>query len=62
MQITVTISDGLVYEAQEQGMATVDYVESLIDKGRKSAAQPQHLETAIERIRALRSSVHPMGK
>ena len=58
MQLTVTISDGIVYEAQEQGLPIVDYVESLIDKGRKATAAPPHLETAIERIRSLSSRVH----
>ncbi|MDR3750746.1 MAG: hypothetical protein P4K94_04590 [Terracidiphilus sp.] len=62
MQITVTISDGIVYEAQKQGLAIVDYVESLIDKGRREAAAPPDLDTAIERIRALSSSVHAARK
>jgi hypothetical protein len=56
MQITVTVSDALVREAGSRGLPVIDFVESLIDKGMSAAQQPQVLNSAIERIRALRSA------
>ena len=55
MQLTVTISDEIVREAAFRGIAVVEFVETLIDKGMKSQDKPA-LNTAIERIRALHSS------
>ena len=58
MQITVTISDAIVREAGARGLAVIDFVESLIDKGMLTAAESREhpvLSSAIERIRALRT-------
>jgi hypothetical protein len=55
MQITVTVSDAIVREAAAHNLPVIDFVESLIDKGKSAAAEPAALENAIERIRALRS-------
>jgi hypothetical protein len=59
MQITVTISDAIVREAGTRGLAVIDFVESLIDKGMLVAAESKErpvLSSAIERIRALRTA------
>jgi hypothetical protein len=55
MQITVTVSDAIVREAAAHNLPVIDFVESLIDKGRSAATEPVAVESAIERIRALRS-------
>jgi hypothetical protein len=55
MQITLTISDAVVREAGARSLAVQDFVESLIDKGMAEPKAPQ-LSSAMERIRALRSS------
>jgi hypothetical protein len=59
MQITVTVSDEIVREAGTRGLPVVDFIESLIDKGmhesHDSKERPE-LNSAIERIRALRST------
>ena len=59
MQITVTVSDAVVREAGAQGLAVIDFVESLIDKGMLTAAESRErpvLSSAMERIRALRTA------
>jgi hypothetical protein len=55
MQITLTISDAVVREAGVRGLAVQDFVESLIDKGMAEPKAPV-LSSAMERIRALRTS------
>jgi hypothetical protein len=55
MQVTVTVSDAIVRESGVHGLPVIDYVESLIDRGKAAAAVPPVLSSAIERIRALRS-------
>ena len=55
MQVTVTVSDEIVREAGRSGLSVVDYVESLITKGRLEALGRPALNSAIDRIRALRS-------
>jgi hypothetical protein len=62
MQITVTVSDAIVREAAAHNLPVIDFVESLIDKGKSAAAEPAALENAIERIRALRSRGPGSGK
>ena len=54
MQITVTVSDEMMRAAQERGLSVQEFVESLIDKGFSAAQQTPNLNSAIERIRALR--------
>ena len=54
MQVTVTISDAIVREAGVRGLPVIDFVESLIDKGLNAAQGRPVLDSAMERIRALR--------
>jgi hypothetical protein len=57
MQITLTISDEIVREAGDRGVPVIDFVETLIDKGMlASKDRPPVMLSAIERIRALRST------
>jgi hypothetical protein len=56
MQITLTISDEIVREAGARNMAVIDFVESLVDKGLIAARDRPVMSSAMERIRALRSS------
>ena len=56
MQITVTVSEEIVRAAQDRNMAVIDFVEILIDKGLDVVLQHPALNSAIDRIRALRSS------
>lgn len=57
MQITLTISDDIVREAGARGLPVIDFVESLVDKGFAAAKDRPVLNSAIERIRALRSNI-----
>ena len=56
MQVTVTVSDAIVREAGVHGFPVIDFVESLIDKGMNAAQGRPVLDSAMERIRALRVS------
>jgi hypothetical protein len=56
MQITVTVSDAIVREAGNRSLPVIDFVESLIDKGMNAPKERPVLNSAIERIRALRST------
>ncbi|HEV2484376.1 MAG TPA: hypothetical protein VGT08_02495 [Terracidiphilus sp.] len=56
MQVTVTVSDAIVREAGARGLPVIDFVESLIDKGMSAAQGRPVLDSAMERIRALRSA------
>jgi hypothetical protein len=56
MQVTVTISDAIVREAGVRGHPVIDFVESLIDKGISAAQGRPVLDSAMERIRALRTA------
>jgi hypothetical protein len=56
MQVTVTVADTIVREAGTQGLTVVEYVESLIDKGVNATQGRPVLDSAMERIRALRSA------
>jgi hypothetical protein len=56
MQITVTVSDAIVREAGVRGLPVIDFVESLIDKGMSTRKEHPVVDSAIERIRALRST------
>jgi len=55
MQVTLTISDDIVREAGARGLTVIDFVESLVDKGLQQSREKPVLNSAIERIRALRS-------
>jgi hypothetical protein len=57
MQITLTVSDNMVREAGERNMPVIDYIEWLIDKGMSATKDKAPVMlSAIERIRALRST------
>ncbi|MGC1462234.1 MAG: hypothetical protein WA802_08535 [Terracidiphilus sp.] len=56
MQVTVTISDAIVREAGVRGQPVIDFVESLIDKGINATQGRPVLDSAMERIRALRTA------
>jgi hypothetical protein len=62
MQITVTISDAIVREAGVRGLAVIDFVESLIDKGMLATKERPVLSSAMERIRELRTTATGNGK
>lgn len=54
MQISVTVSDHIIREAEARNMPVVDFVELLIDKGLVEVKERNTVSSAIERIRALR--------
>ncbi|HUV69272.1 MAG TPA: hypothetical protein VMW15_06385 [Terracidiphilus sp.] len=56
MQITVTVSDAIVREARVRGVPVNEFVETLIDKGMSAADGRPVLDSAMERIRALRTA------
>jgi hypothetical protein len=65
MQVTVTVSETVVREAGARGLAIVEFIESLIDKGMQQTLDSKErpvLSSAIERIRALHSSVADPGR
>ncbi len=59
MQITITVSDAVVREAGARSLSAIEFIETLIDKGMSeshgSKERPE-LSSAIERIRALRTT------
>ena len=62
MQVTVTVSDVVVREAGARGLPVDEFIESLIDKGMQESLEAKErpgLNSAIERIRALRTT--PVG-
>jgi len=52
----LTISDDIVREAGARGLPVVDFIESLIDRGMLESKEKPILSSAMERIRALRTS------
>ncbi len=62
MQVTVTVSDALLREADRRGMPVVQFVESLIDKGMTAGAEAPVLDSAIDRIRRLRAASVSLGR
>jgi len=54
MQVSIDVTDAMRREAESRGLAVVDYIELLIQKGRETLDGSAALSTAIERIRALR--------
>ena len=56
MQITVTVSDEIVREAGARGVAVIDFIETRIDNGMNAVKERPVLNSAMERIRALRST------
>jgi hypothetical protein len=62
MQVTITVSDDLVHEAGVRGIPVIDFVEMLIDKGIQAAHGRPELESAMERIRVLRSTAAQLNR
>jgi hypothetical protein len=56
MQLTVTVSEEIVREAGDRGLAVIDFVESLLDKGMSAVKERPELASAMERIRALHTA------
>ena len=61
MEISITVSDEVVREAEARGVAVVDFVETLLAKGLDAVSDRPVLNNALERIRALRSAA-PVAK
>jgi hypothetical protein len=59
MQVSVDVTDEIRREAESRGLAIVDYVELLIEKGRVALSSGMAVTSAIERIRALRGGDPP---
>lgn len=60
MQVLVDVTDEMRREAESRGLAIVDYIELVIEKGRVVLSSGMAVTSAIERIRALRSGdPHP---
>jgi hypothetical protein len=62
MQIPVEVTDEIRREAESRGLPLIDYVELLLDRGRRALQDETTLSGAIERIRALRASADPRGR
>ena len=62
MQISVEVTDELRREAESRGLPLIDYVEFLVDRGRRAIQDESTLSGAIERIRALRATTGPGGR
>jgi hypothetical protein len=56
MIISITVSDEIVRVAGVRGQTVIDFVESLIDSGMSTAKQGPVVSSAIDRIRALRTT------
>ncbi len=56
MQLTMTISDEIIREAEARGLPVVEFVDLLIDKGLIAVRDRNTVSSAIERIRALRGA------
>jgi len=62
MQLTLTVPEEIVREAQERGLPVIDFVETLIAKGLAAVLGRRSLDSAVERIRALRSPARERDK
>ncbi len=62
MQLTVTISDEIIREAEARNLPVVDFVDLLIDKGLAEVRERNTVSSAIERIRALRTPPPAFGQ
>ena len=56
MFVTLTVREEIVRLAQEQGTPVVELIEQLIDKGLGTYKGRETVDSALDRIRALRSS------
>lgn len=62
MQISVTVSDEIIRQAETRGLTVVDFVDLLIDKGLVAIKEPKAVSSAIDRIRALRADALGSGR
>lgn len=60
MQISITIPEEVLRAAEAREVPTIEFVEMLIQRGMESLSPRPTLNSAIERIRALRSSGTPV--
>jgi len=56
MQVTVDVTDEIRREAEARGLPVIDFVETLVQEGLNTVRVRPVVNTAIERIRALRSA------
>jgi hypothetical protein len=56
MQITLQVTDEIRREAESRGLPVIDFVETLIARGLAATPDSGAVSSAIQRIRALRSS------
>jgi ACT domain-containing protein len=56
MQVTVDVTDEIRREAESRGLPVIDFVEMLVQEGLNRVLVRPVVDTAIERIRALRSA------
>lgn len=61
MQIPVEVTEQMCREAESRGLPMIDYVELLLARGRRALQDEDVLNSAIERIRALRATSQPQG-
>ncbi|MDE3187586.1 MAG: hypothetical protein KGM96_08710 [Acidobacteriota bacterium] len=61
MQVSVDVTDEMRREAEARKMPVIDYVELLVDRGRRALEDDPAVASAIERIRALRANVSRPG-
>lgn len=59
MQLTITVSDEILREAEARSLSAADFVDMLIDKGFAAVSERATVSNAIDRIRALRSAPSP---
>ena len=59
MVVSITVPDAVVRLAQEQGMTVVEMVEHLMDRGIAGYSGRENVNSALDRIRALRTSPPP---
>jgi hypothetical protein len=56
MQVMVEVTDEIRREAEKRSLPVVDFVDTLVRKGMEAIQGRVSFDSAIERIRALRSS------
>jgi hypothetical protein len=64
MQVMVEVTDEIRREAEKRGQPIVDFVDTLVRKGMEAIQGRVSFDSAIERIRALRSAapIPPLPK
>jgi hypothetical protein len=62
MQITVDVPDEIMNEAASRDMTANDFVQTLIARGFETVKGRVNVNSAIERIRALRSAPSVAGQ